>query len=140
MLLLRATASRAVGKLLQLVLRGDKTTHVTLFPPFWCLFGVQGWESADTAEWQSFDLSQHLEADEYLTEINIIIRGTGSGVPGFKMLDLRVLGTAIDNPTGTLYVSIPVNIDGSRRGASCLRMTAINRRPHLARGKAIPDI
>eukprot|EP00752_Nemacystus_decipiens_P007213 g6456.t1 len=65
---------------------------------------IPGWESADTAEWQTFDLSQHLDADEYLTEINIIIRGTGSGAPGFKMLDLRVLGTAIDNPTDTIYV------------------------------------
>ncbi|CAM9688722.1 unnamed protein product [Scytosiphon promiscuus] len=65
---------------------------------------IEGFESADTAEWQSFDLSQYLDADEYLTEINIVVKGTGSGAPGFKMLDLRVLGTVIDNPTGTLFV------------------------------------
>lgn len=80
----------------------------------WCLNScwLQGWESADTAEWQSFDLSQHLDADQYLTEIDIVIRGTGSGEPGFKMLDLRVLGTAIDNPTDTVYVSQPTTAHG----------------------------
>lgn len=66
---------------------------------------LQGWESVDTAEWQSFDLSQHLDADQYLTEISIVVRGTGSGASGFRMLDLRILGTAIDNPTDTIYVS-----------------------------------
>lgn len=65
---------------------------------------MQGLESADTAEWQSFDLSQHVDPGQYLTEIDIIIKGTGSGAPGFKMLDLRVVGTIIDNPTGVLHV------------------------------------
>lgn len=50
-------------------------------------------------------MSQYLEADEYLTEIDIVIKGTGSGAPGFHMLDFRVLGTVIDNPTDTVYVS-----------------------------------
>lgn len=68
---------------------------------------LQGWESVDTAEWQTFDLSEHLGADEYLTEINIVMKGTGSGAPGFNMLDMRVLGTSIDNPTDTLHVSRP---------------------------------
>ena len=36
----------------------------------------------------------------------MIIKGTGSGAPGFKMLDFRVVGTIIDNPTGVLHVSL----------------------------------
>ncbi|CAM9345379.1 unnamed protein product [Hapterophycus canaliculatus] len=81
-----------------LVLNDDKIRGETLKT-------IQGFESADTADWQSFDLSQYLDADEYLTEIDIVIKGSSSGTPGFKMLDLRVLGTAIDNPTDTVYVS-----------------------------------
>ncbi|CAM9160508.1 unnamed protein product [Ectocarpus sp. 4 AP-2014] len=65
---------------------------------------ITGFESADTADWQSFDLSQHLDADQFLTEINVVVQGTGSGAPGFAMLDFRVMGTAIDNPTNTVYV------------------------------------
>eukprot|EP00752_Nemacystus_decipiens_P014962 g13321.t1 len=65
---------------------------------------IEGLESADSAEWQSFDLSQHVSPDQYLTEIDVIIKGTGSGAPGFKMLDFRVVGTIIDNPTDVLHV------------------------------------
>ncbi|CAN0552381.1 unnamed protein product, partial [Ectocarpus sp. 12 AP-2014] len=28
---------------------------------------IAGFESVDTADWQSFDLSQHLDADQFLT-------------------------------------------------------------------------
>eukprot|EP00903_Cladosiphon_okamuranus_P018634 g17151.t1 len=65
---------------------------------------IEGLESVDTAEWQSFDLSQYVDPGQYLTEIDLIIKGTGSGAPGFKMLDFRVKGTIIDNPTGVLHV------------------------------------
>ncbi|CAN0221506.1 unnamed protein product [Pylaiella littoralis] len=56
-----------------------------------------------TAAWNSFDLSSYLAADQYLTEIEIVIKGT-DGAPGFSMIDLRVLGAVTDNPTDTVYV------------------------------------
>lgn len=56
----------------------------------------------DSAEFQSFDLSSY--AGEYATSIGVTMQGTGSGAPGFKLLDARVLGTQIDNPTDTFYV------------------------------------
>lgn len=62
--------------------------------------------SDGTAEWNSFDLSSY---DQYLTEIEIVMRGT-DGAPGFSMMDLRVLGTATDNPTDTIYVSAAENM------------------------------
>lgn len=78
-------------------------------------FGLdaQGLESVDSAEWQSFDLSQYAAPDQYLTEINVVIKGTGSGAPGFRMLDLRVLGTVIGNPTGVLHVRLLGGVEGS---------------------------
>lgn len=79
-----------------------------LSPQHWLFLfllpAVQGLESVDTAEWQSFDLSQHLDPDQYLTEIDIVVKGTGSGAPGFKMLDFRAVGTIVDNPTGVYHV------------------------------------
>lgn len=63
-------------------------------------------ESTDTAGWQSFDLEPHLDADQYVTEISIIIMGTGSGAPGFKLSNARFIGTTIDNPSDTYYVSL----------------------------------
>lgn len=61
-------------------------------------------ESVDSAEFQSFDLSSY--TGEYATSIGVVMQGTGSGAPGFKLLDARVLGTQIDNPTSTFYVSV----------------------------------
>ena len=40
-----------------------------------------------------------------MTTVKIVMQGTGSGAPGFKLLDSRIIGTAIDNPTGILHVS-----------------------------------
>ncbi|CAM9126140.1 unnamed protein product [Scytosiphon promiscuus] len=59
-------------------------------------------ESTDAAGWQSFDLTSN--ADEYVTSIGIVMKGTGSGAPGFKLLDGRFLGTKVDNPTDTFVV------------------------------------
>lgn len=67
----------------------------------------QGFESsADEAGWQTFDLSA-AAGGEYVTVVEIVMQGTGSGVPGFNMLDARFIGTVIDNPTGILYVREP---------------------------------
>lgn len=82
---------------------------------------MQGLESVDTAEWQSFDLSQYIDPDQYLTEIDIVIKGTGSGAPGFKMLDLRVKGTIMDNPTNILHVRFFGGVEVQR---SCVWNTA----------------
>lgn len=60
-------------------------------------------ESLNTAGFQSFDLTSF--TGEYATSVGIVMRGAGSGAPGFKLLDARVLGTQIDNPTDTVYVS-----------------------------------
>lgn len=65
----------------------------------------------DVEGWQSFDIGSSLEEGAYLTRIVIVIKGTGSGAPGFKLSDARFLGTSIDNPTDTLYVS------GAQRGS-----------------------
>ena len=63
-------------------------------------------ESVDSAEWQSFDVSQFVDPDQYLAQIDVLPTGTGSGVEEFQMLDLRVVGTIIDNPTDVLHVRI----------------------------------
>lgn len=63
----------------------------------------QGLESQDAAGWQSFDLSGY--TGEHVTLISLVIKGTGSGAPGFKLLDARFMGTPIDNPSDTFYVS-----------------------------------
>ncbi|CAM9195943.1 unnamed protein product, partial [Hapterophycus canaliculatus] len=63
---------------------------------------VTALESTDAEGWQSFDLTSY--ADQYVTSIGIEMKGTGSGAPGFKLLDARILGIQIDNPTDTLYV------------------------------------
>eukprot|EP00752_Nemacystus_decipiens_P014959 g13318.t1 len=63
---------------------------------------LTGLESEDTDGWQSFDLTSY--AGEYVTVITLVIKGTGSGAPGFKLLDARFMGTPIDNPSDTFYV------------------------------------
>lgn len=63
---------------------------------------MQDLTSDGTAEWNSFDLSDY---GQYLTEIDIVIRGTEGETPGFSMMDFRVLGTVVENPTDTIYVS-----------------------------------
>lgn len=65
---------------------------------------LQDLESSDIAEWQSFDLTGY--TDQTVTSIGIEIKGTGSGAPGFALLDANILGTQIDNPTDTVYVSV----------------------------------
>lgn len=62
----------------------------------------QGLESADVTGWQSFDIAGGAYT---ATSVEIIMQGTGSGAPGFKMLDARVIGDVVDNPTDTFYVS-----------------------------------
>lgn len=65
---------------------------------------TQDFESEDTAGWQSFDLSRFLNEAQYVTSISLVIKGTGSGAPGFKMLDARIVGTPVDNPTDEYFV------------------------------------
>ncbi|CAM9670498.1 unnamed protein product [Ascophyllum nodosum] len=67
--------------------------------PFMTLTGL---ESEDTAEWQSFQIQ--LDADQTVTEVRLIVKGTGSGVSGFYLLDARFTGTVAGNPTDTHYV------------------------------------
>ncbi|CAM9345152.1 unnamed protein product [Pylaiella littoralis] len=55
---------------------------------------------ADDAGWQSFSLP----ISEYITAFKIVMYGTGSGEPGFNLLDARVIGTVVDNPVGVYYV------------------------------------
>lgn len=63
-------------------------------------------ESSDIAGWQSFDLDGVLDSDQYLTKIKLTMKGTGSGAPGFRLLDARFIGTPIDNPTDSFNVRL----------------------------------
>ena len=65
----------------------------------------QGLESEDTAGWQTFDLQ--LDADQTVTEVSLVIRGTGSGASGFHLQNAGFMGTRVDNPTDTFYVRVP---------------------------------
>ncbi|CAM9648998.1 unnamed protein product [Ascophyllum nodosum] len=65
---------------------------------------IENLESADAEGWQSFDVSQYLNADQYVTVISLVMRGTGSGAPGFYLLDARFIGVAEKNPTNQFYV------------------------------------
>lgn len=38
--------------------------------------------------------------------MRVIMRGTGSGAPGFQLLDARFIGTAVDNLTDSYKVSL----------------------------------
>lgn len=51
---------------------------------------------------QSFDIDGGAVT---ATSVEIVMKGTGSGAPGFKLLDARVIGDMVDNPTDTFYVS-----------------------------------
>ncbi|CAM9952012.1 unnamed protein product [Ascophyllum nodosum] len=63
---------------------------------------ITGLESEDTAGWQTFDLQ--LDADQTVTEVSLVIRGTGSGASGFHLQNAGFMGTRVDNPTDTFYV------------------------------------
>lgn len=64
----------------------------------------QGLESANTPHWQSFDISAEC-GDQYVTMINIVMKGTGSGADGWSVLDARIIGTPIENPSDVYNVS-----------------------------------
>eukprot|EP00752_Nemacystus_decipiens_P014960 g13319.t1 len=64
---------------------------------------ITGLESVDSSEFQSFDLTSY--TGEYATFVGVVMQGTGSGAPGFKLLDGRILGTQMGNPTDTFYVA-----------------------------------
>ncbi|CAM9649069.1 unnamed protein product [Ascophyllum nodosum] len=66
---------------------------------------IENLESIDAEGWQSFDVSQYLSANQYVTVISLVMRGTGSGAPGFYLLDARFIGVAEDNPTNQFYVA-----------------------------------
>ena len=57
----------------------------------------------DQEGWQSFDLTSY--ADQTVTRISIVIKGTGSGAPGFKILDAKFLGEEVVIPRDIYYVS-----------------------------------
>ena len=61
-------------------------------------------ESVDTTEWQTFEVE--LDDDQTVTEVHLVMKGTGSGASGFYLLDARFMGTSVDNPTDTFYVSV----------------------------------
>lgn len=69
------------------------------------VISCQGFESADADGWQSFALAGLVDAGTYVTEITIVMQGTGSGAPGFKLSNARIMGDRIDNPSDTFYVS-----------------------------------
>ena len=69
-------------------------------------FVWQNLESADAEGWQSFDVSQFLSTNQYVTVISLVMRGTGSGAPGFYLLDARFIGVAEDNPTNQFFVRL----------------------------------
>eukprot|EP00903_Cladosiphon_okamuranus_P018639 g17154.t1 len=72
-------------------------------------------ESQDAEGWQSFDVSSYAG---HVIEITLVIKGTGSGAPGFKLLDARLMGASIDNPTDTFVVgSTLIESWGSQRYA-----------------------
>lgn len=64
------------------------------------LNGRQDLESTGTAEYQSVDLTG---VGEYVTSIAVHVKGSGESE--FPLLDAKILGTKIDNPTDTFYVS-----------------------------------
>ena len=66
------------------------------------VFYRQGLESTDAAGWQSFNIAG---GDLIVTSVEIIVKGIGSGAPGFQLLDGRVVGEVVDNPTDTITVS-----------------------------------
>ncbi|CAM9842773.1 unnamed protein product, partial [Ectocarpus sp. 8 AP-2014] len=57
-------------------------------------------ESTGTAEYQSIDLTEF--AGQYVTSIAVHVEGSGESE--FPLIDARILGTKIDNPTDTFYV------------------------------------
>ncbi len=63
----------------------------------------QDLESADQEGWQSFDLTGY--ATETVTRIALVLKGTGSGAPGFTLLDANFMGEAVVVPKDTFYVS-----------------------------------
>ncbi len=65
----------------------------------------QGLESADQEGWQSFDLTSY--ADQPVSSIGIVVRGTGSGAPGFELLDGNFLGQEVEVYSDTVTVSVP---------------------------------
>ena len=65
---------------------------------------TQDLESADQEGWQSFDLTSF--ADQPSDLIRIVIKGTGSGAPGFEILDANFLGEEFAVPADdTITVS-----------------------------------
>ena len=56
--------------------------------------------------WQNFEFE--LGDDQTVTEVRLVMKGTGSGASGFYLLDARFMGTSADNPTDTFYVRIPL--------------------------------
>lgn len=44
--------------------------------------------------------------DAYVDLVSILMLGTEGGGGGFKMLDARILGTPVDNPTDEYSVSL----------------------------------
>ena len=58
----------------------------------------------DTEGWQSFQLG--VDVDQIVTSVDIVMKGTGSGTPGFYLLDARFFGSPAKNPTDTFSVSL----------------------------------
>ncbi|CAM9670164.1 unnamed protein product [Ascophyllum nodosum] len=67
--------------------------------PFTTLTGL---ESENTTGWQTFELQ--LDANQTVTEVHLIMKGTGSGASGFYLLDARFIGSLAENPTDIYYV------------------------------------
>eukprot|EP00903_Cladosiphon_okamuranus_P020463 g18782.t1 len=59
-------------------------------------------ESENVAGWQSFDLTDY--STQFVTGMSIVMKGRGSGAPGFALLDANIMGTQTEDPTDTVYV------------------------------------
>lgn len=66
-------------------------------PILWVIDSPQGFLSADQEDFQSFTLD--LPAGYVVQEIEIAMKGTAGGDLSFFLLDARIVGAAVDNPT-----------------------------------------
>ena len=69
--------------------------------------------------WQTFEIV--LGDDQTVTEVRLVMKGTGSGASGFYLLDARFMGTSADNPRDSFYVRIPLRkFSGEHKDAKVL--------------------
>lgn len=65
---------------------------------------ITGLESADAAGWQTFELGQLVPPGQSVTDVDLVMQGTGSGADGFRLLDARFVGTPVEPPNDSRTV------------------------------------